>query len=80
MIIFESILTTFKSRVVFRGSSDSSDNWFEPRIEPALANLACPNMLITLCHIYVDSTSVLVSISLTFYARFFTDFLAPENF
>jgi len=33
MIIFESILTTFKSNIVFRGSLDSSDNWLEPKIE-----------------------------------------------
>jgi len=42
-IIFVSILITFQLSVVFRGSWGSSVNWLEPRIEPPLANLACPN-------------------------------------
>jgi len=40
---FRSILTTFKSNVVFRGTWDSSVNWLEPKIEPLSGNLACPN-------------------------------------
>jgi hypothetical protein len=43
MIIFESILITFKLSVVLRGTWDSSVNWLEPKIEPASANLAGPN-------------------------------------
>jgi len=39
---FESILTTFKSSIIFRGSWGSSANLIEPKIEPPL-NLACPN-------------------------------------
>jgi len=34
MIIFESILTTFKASVVFRGSWGSSVNWLEPKTKP----------------------------------------------
>ena len=36
MIIFESILTTFKSCIIYRGSLDSSDNCLEPKIEPLI--------------------------------------------
>jgi len=43
MIIFETILTTFKLSIDFRDSTDSSDNWHVPKIEPSSANLACPN-------------------------------------
>ncbi len=32
-----------KSSIVFKGSWDSSVNWLELKIEPPLANLACPN-------------------------------------
>jgi len=39
---FELILTTFKS-LNFRGSSYSSDNWLEPKIEPPSENLTCTN-------------------------------------
>jgi len=38
MIIFESILSTFKSSYILRGSWDSSVNWLEPQIEPPKAN------------------------------------------
>jgi len=38
MFIFESILTTFKSNIVFRGSWRSCVNWLEPKIEPPSAN------------------------------------------
>jgi len=34
MIIFEPILTTFKSSVVFRDSWGNSVNWLEPQNEP----------------------------------------------
>ena len=34
MIIFESILNTFITRVVFRGGWGSSENWLELKIEP----------------------------------------------
>ncbi len=40
MIIFESILTTFVERVVFRDHLGSAKNWLELKIEPPLANLA----------------------------------------
>jgi hypothetical protein len=40
MIIFESILITFKSSIIFRGSTV---NWLEPKIELPEENLACPN-------------------------------------
>jgi hypothetical protein len=40
---FELILTTFKLSTVFRGSWGSIENWLEPKIEPLLGNLACPN-------------------------------------
>jgi hypothetical protein len=43
MIIFDSILTTFKLSIIFRGNWGSSDNWLEPKIEPPQANLACSN-------------------------------------
>jgi hypothetical protein len=33
MIIFGLILTTFKLSIIFRGSSGSSVNWLEPKIE-----------------------------------------------
>ncbi len=42
-MIFESILTTFKSYIVFKGSWGSSVNWLEPKIEPPYPNLAFPN-------------------------------------
>jgi len=41
--IFESILTTFKSSIVLRGSWGSNVNWLKPEINPQLANLACPS-------------------------------------
>jgi len=44
MIIFKLILPTFKFSVIFRGSSDSSDNRLEPKIETPLANIASPNL------------------------------------
>jgi len=43
MIIFESIFTTFKSSVIFRGSWGISVNWLKPKTETPQANLACPN-------------------------------------
>ncbi len=39
LIIFESILTTFKSNVILRGCWV---NWFEPESEPPEADLAGP--------------------------------------
>jgi len=50
MIIYDSILTTFKSSIVFRCSSDSSDNWLESKIEPPSGNLAWPNPWNTMYH------------------------------
>jgi len=43
MIIFELILTTFKSSVVFRGSWGSCVYWLKTKIDSPLANLACKN-------------------------------------
>jgi len=35
MIIFDSILTTFKASIIFRGSwAGSIVNWLEPKIDP----------------------------------------------
>ncbi len=44
MIILESILTTFKSSIIFRCSRGSSVNWLELKIKPPSANLACSNL------------------------------------
>jgi len=41
---FESILTTFKPSIVFRGSWGRIKNWREPKMEPPSGNLACPNL------------------------------------
>jgi len=43
MIIFGSILTTFKPSIIFRGSWGSAENWLEPKTKPARRNLAWPN-------------------------------------
>ncbi len=43
MVILKLIFTNYKSSVAFRGSSDRSYDWLEPKIEPLLANLACTN-------------------------------------
>ncbi len=43
-LFFESILTTFKLSIVFRGSWVNIENWLEPKIEPSLGNLAGPNL------------------------------------
>jgi len=43
MIIFELILTTFKSSVILRRSWDSCENWFELKIDPPSGILACQN-------------------------------------
>jgi hypothetical protein len=34
-------LTTFESSSIFGGSWGSIENWFEPKTEPPLENLAC---------------------------------------
>jgi hypothetical protein len=38
VIMFESILTTFKLSVILRGNWGRSVNWLEPKIEPPKAN------------------------------------------
>jgi len=43
MIIFESILTTFESSIIFGGSWGSIENWLKPETKLLLGNLACPN-------------------------------------
>jgi len=43
MIIFGSILTTFKSSIIFESSWGSIQNWLDPKTESPLENLACPN-------------------------------------
>jgi len=41
---FWSIFNPFNPGIVFRGSWGSSVNWLEPKTEPPLPNLACPNL------------------------------------
>ncbi len=48
MIIFESNLTTFTARFVFKGRWGGRKNWLKLEIRPPLANLACPNQWTTL--------------------------------
>jgi len=43
MIIFESKLTTFKKSIILKGNWCCNENWLEPKTEPLLGNLACPN-------------------------------------
>jgi len=43
MIIFGSILTILKWRIIFSGSWGSIKNWFQPKTKPPSGNLACPN-------------------------------------
>ncbi len=51
MIIFESTLTTFEASFIFEAAgTDSSNNWLELKIEPALLNLACLNPWNTMYH------------------------------
>jgi hypothetical protein len=40
MIIFESILTTFKESVIYRRNWGGGKNWLEPKIEPVLLKSA----------------------------------------
>jgi hypothetical protein len=44
MIIIGLILTTFQSSNIFGGSWGIIENWLEPKTEPSLGNLACPNL------------------------------------
>jgi len=43
LLIFESILTSFKLSIIFRGNWGSIENWLKPMTKPPLGNLACPN-------------------------------------
>jgi hypothetical protein len=43
MIIFESTLTTFVVRFIFRGSWGSIKNWLKHKIAPQMADLALLN-------------------------------------
>jgi len=43
MIIFGLLLTAFESSSILGGSLGSMENWLEPKIDPPLENLACPN-------------------------------------
>ncbi len=43
VMIFGLILTTFESSSIFGDSWGSIENWLEPKTEPPLENLACPN-------------------------------------
>jgi hypothetical protein len=43
MIIFESILTSFKLSIIIRGSWGGSVNWLKPEIKPPKTTLVCPN-------------------------------------
>jgi len=44
LLIFELIWTSLKLSIVFEGSWGSIENWLEPKIEPPLGILACPNL------------------------------------
>jgi len=44
MIMFGSILTTFELSSIFGGSWGSIGNWLEPKTNPPLGILACPNL------------------------------------
>jgi len=44
LVIFESILTTFKLSIIYGGSWGSIENWLQPKTKPPLGNLACPNL------------------------------------
>ncbi len=44
LLIFESILTSFKLSIIFGGSWGNNKNRLEPKTEPPLGNLACPNL------------------------------------
>ncbi len=44
LLIFESILTSFKPRIVFGGRWGGTENWLEPKTEPPWENLVCPNL------------------------------------
>jgi hypothetical protein len=54
MIIFGFVLTTFELSSILGGSWGSRENWLEPKIEPPLGNLACPNLLNALYNTYVQ--------------------------
>jgi len=41
---FQVDLTSFKPSIILGGSWGSTENWLEPKIEPPLGNLACPNL------------------------------------
>jgi len=41
--IFGTILTTFKSGIIFGGSWGSIENRLKPKTKPPSVNLACPN-------------------------------------
>jgi len=51
MIIFLSILTTFESSIIFWRQLSSIENLLEPKTEPPLGNLACPNPWIALLNL-----------------------------
>jgi hypothetical protein len=44
MIILGSFLTTSELISIFEGSSGGVENWLEPKTEPPLGYLACPNL------------------------------------
>ncbi len=44
LLIFESILTSFKLSIIFGGSWGSTENWLKPKNEPPSGNLSCPNL------------------------------------
>jgi len=44
MIIFGLILTTFELSSIFGGSWGSIEDWLEPKTEPPLGKLACPEL------------------------------------
>jgi len=44
LLIFESILTSFKTSIIFGGSLGIAENWLEPKTKQPSGNLACPNL------------------------------------
>ncbi len=49
MIIFESILSTFKASIVSRGSCGGSIDWMEPKIKPPYKQIYLAQICETLC-------------------------------
>jgi len=44
LLIYESILTSFKPSIILGGSWGSTENWLKPKAKPPSGNLSCPNL------------------------------------